>query len=337
MMLLSKQLLLSLNFQSPRPFSRRSPRNLSRVGTMLLFALVLAILSPNLASAQRRTIAEPEKQELTTKDGVKLNATYYASASGKDATPVVLLHDYKESSAIYRSLARRLQKPAEGDRHKSFAVLTVDFRGHGDSKQQAYKGRTRELDAAKLSKRDLEAIVLGDMEAVRKFLVSENDKGKLNLNKLAVIGTGMGAVVGTNWAARDWSMPPLATVKQGQDVKSLVLISPPWKTKGLSMQDAVRQPGVQREIAILMLFGNEDRRATKDVDRIYGQLEQYHPAAKTAEPKDLPDLLKIGAGTKLQGSQLLKTGGKKLEDVVIEFLTKHVAKGDFEYSKRRQL
>ena len=62
-----------------------------------------------------------------------------------------------------------------------------------------------------------------DMEAVRKFLVDKNDAGELNLNKLCLVGSGMGASVAANWAVQDWSAPPLAVGKQGQDVKALVL------------------------------------------------------------------------------------------------------------------
>ena len=37
------------------------------------------------------------------------------------------------------------------------------------------------------------------MEAVRRFLVKENDKGELNLNSLTLLGSGMGANVAAYW------------------------------------------------------------------------------------------------------------------------------------------
>ena len=43
---------------------------------------------------------------------------------------------------------------------------------------------------------------LMDMEAVRSFLVGKNDKEELNLNRLCIVGLGMGATVAVNWAAK---------------------------------------------------------------------------------------------------------------------------------------
>ena len=74
---------------------------------------------------------------MQTKDGVDLSITYYASSVGKDATPVILLHDYKDTQGMFSSLAQRLQSPGEEDKHASFAVVTVDLRGHGASTKQA--------------------------------------------------------------------------------------------------------------------------------------------------------------------------------------------------------
>ena len=163
---------------------------------VLVGCLFSAFSSP--ASAQRQQSAPAaENKTLVTKDGVSVAISYFPSRSGQQATPVVVLHDLKESRAIYRDLATRLQQPGQGDDHPSFAVVTVDLRGHGDSMTQALPGgQTRQIEAAKLKKNDAVAMVLGDMEAVRKFLVGENDAKKLNLNRLSVIGVGLGAAVG---------------------------------------------------------------------------------------------------------------------------------------------
>ena len=97
---------------------------------------------------------------------------------------------------MWRStLAQRLQSPGQEDSHPSFAVVTVDLRGHGGSiKQTAPNGATREIDAARINKQDIVGM-LADMEAVRSFLVGKNDAGELNLNKLSLVGIGMGATV----------------------------------------------------------------------------------------------------------------------------------------------
>src|SRR5690606_24011271 len=123
------------------------------------------------------------------------------------------------------------------------AVVTVDLRGHGGSKTMLGPGgRMLKLDANRFQTADFLDMVRFDLEAVRQFLIAENDAGKLNLNKLGVVGSGMGANVALLWAARDWAMPPLAARKQGQDVKALALISPRWNFRGLELRDAMKFP-----------------------------------------------------------------------------------------------
>ncbi len=315
----------------------------SHLAILALF-LLMAVGLPS-ASAQRRPQQPPEPTvvTMTTKDGVELTGTYYPSTAGKDATPVVLLPDWKDSRAVYDQLARRLQAPrqgrgeSQGDQHKSFAVLSVDLRGHGDStKQRGPGGVSRELDAARLDRNDLAAMVQFDMNAVRKFLVDENDAGKLNINRLSIVGAGLGASVAVNWAAIDWSFPPLAVGKQGQDVKGLVLISPNWSYKGLPMTKALRQPGVRERIAFLIMYGGGERSNTADAKRIEKQLERYHPRPDTLAEGEPNSLTLLSPDTKLQGTKLLIQAGAPAEDAIIKFLTVHVVEKDFAWSQRRR-
>lgn len=310
--------------------------------SMIVLAFVFACLATPAVEAFAADAKEPTNVTFRTKDGVELTATYYPSSSGKDATPVILLADWKDSRAVYAKLAQRLQDPkSSGNRtdkkQESFAVLSVDLRGHGDStKQMARGGASREIDAARLDRNDLAAMVQFDMEAVRSFLVDKNDAGELNINRLSIIGAGLGASVAVNWAAVDWSAPPLAVGKQGQDVKALVLVSPEWSFKGLQMNKALKHPGVRERIAFLVMYGGGDRLHTADAKRIKKQLERYHP-----EPDSLPEgephsLALIGPGTKLQGTQFLKQAGSDAEDAIIKFLTVHVVDKNFEWATRRR-
>ena len=227
--------------------------------------------------SDRGKVAKPENVKLTTKDGVELEITYYASSEGKQAVPVVLLHDFKESRAVFNSLAESLQAP-EGEDAASLAVVTVDFRGHGDSKTvRSPGGRTFQLDAARLQTPDFQAMVAFDMEAVRKFLVTKNDAGELNLNKLCIVGSGLGANVALYWAARDWSAPPLAVGKQGQDVKALVLVSPYWNYRGLALAEPLRHEAVQEDISMLLVYGAQDSKGARGAKNIYKILERLSP------------------------------------------------------------
>lgn len=305
-------------------------------------AVLIIIAITGEIQAQQRLAEPPKKLTLRTDDGVDLAVTYYPSTLGKKAVPVVMLADHETAQSVFAPLALRLQSPSqeEGDlsnppdTHESFAVLTVDLRGHGDSlRQRLPNGNTRELEAAKLSRQDLNAMVAFDMKAVRKFLVDENDAGKLNLNALSLIGAGMGAAVAINWSAFDWAVPPLPIGKQGQDVKALVLVSPAWKFRGLTVQKALQQPGLRNEVAVLMLYGKQDKRVTADVNRIYDMLEKYHTIPETAAPGEIHDLMELGADVKVQGTQLLKN--RAAENRIIQFLQKHVVEENFSWSKRR--
>jgi pimeloyl-ACP methyl ester carboxylesterase len=316
---------------------------MGKILTSLFKIVSLAAIIAPFGTAQGQSTGEPpEKVTLTTDDGVQLSATFYPSSLGKNAVPVVMLADHKVAQSVYAPLAIRLQSPSEGDAtanvppdtHESFAVLTVDLRGHGDSlKQTLPNGNTRTLDATKLNRQDLAAMVALDMKAVRKFLVDKNDTGKLNINALSIVGAELGATVAVNWAATDWAWPALATGKQGQDVKALVLISPTWKFRGLSMQQALRQQGLQKEVAVLMLYGKQGKPETADVKRIFELLAKHHPNSETKEKGKLTDLQEIGADINVQGTQLLKN--RSAENVIIAFLQEFVVAKEFPWSKRR--
>ena len=309
--------------------------------SFVALAVFAAFLASPPASAQGSKPEKPIDVTMKTKDGVELVGTYYPSSAGKDATPVVCLPDWKDSRAVYDQLARRMQSGGGGDDggvdHPSFAVLTVDLRGHGDSTtQRGPGGATRKLDAAKLDRKDLHAMVEYDMGAIRSFLVDENDDGKLNINKLAIVGAGLGASVAVNWAAVDWSYPPLAVGKQGQDVKALVLISPEWSYKGLQLNKALRHPGVREQIAFLIMYGGGDRSNAADAKRIEKQLERYHPRPQSLPEGEPHSLTLLAPDTKLQGTKFLTQAGAPAEEAIIKFLAVHDAEQDYEWTRRRR-
>jgi pimeloyl-ACP methyl ester carboxylesterase len=303
----------------------------------VLTLIVSVAVLPAMAHAQRSyRAAPPEAVKLETKDGVGLSITYYASTAGKDATPVVMLHDYKDTQGMFSSFASRLQSPERDEGRPSFAVVTVNLRGHGDSTKQTFPdGTTREIDAAKLGRLDIVAMTLADMEAVRSFLVGENDDQKLNLNKLCLVGVGMGATVAVNWAAEDWRAPPLLVGKQGQDAKALVLVSPRWKYRGVPMQQALVQLAKPR-IAWMLIYGSEDAATRADETRIYKRLDRFHPEPEPSQAARKPrDLFEMPLQSGLQGGRLLGQAGSQVEDAIIKFLTVHVAEQEMPWIKRR--
>ena len=245
----------------------------------------------------------------------------------------MLLADEGESRLVFRNLAERLQDPEEGE---PCAVLAIDLRGQGDSvTQRAPNGSTSDLAGDKPSRKTVTMMVNVDMEAVRQFLVGKNDAGALNLNRMTYIGIGMGAVVAVNAAALDWSAPMLSASKQGKDVKSVVLISPPWKYKGAGLMNALRQRGVQNEVAVLLMYGGEDRTSTSSAEKIYKQLEKARGEQPPVTDDALPSLLKAPGRSALTGSKWLKQAGDNAEKLIVRFTQEHVAEPDFAWSKRR--
>jgi pimeloyl-ACP methyl ester carboxylesterase len=283
----------------------------------------------------------PEVVTLVTRDNVQLRMTYFPSArragtpEAKQVSPVLLLHDHKATRAVFNSLAQRLQATGDAEKGPAFAVVSVDLRAHGEStKQQLPNGSQATLDATKLNKQGLLAMAAYDMEALRSFLIGKNDAGELNLNKLCIVGAGMGANVGVNWALHDWSTPPLAIGKQGQDVKALVLISPKWSYSGLSFQAPMKSRALKQNLAWLIAYGAQDSKAKADVDRIEKQLERFHPKSAKGAGQPSSKLQVVSWPSKLQGGTLMSQVGQPMEQKIIEFLTEHVGKETLPWSAR---
>jgi pimeloyl-ACP methyl ester carboxylesterase len=315
----------------------------SRRHALLLLLSIFAAGAPRPALGQTTGAKAPPPIDvtLTTRDGVDLRATYYPSSAGNQAVPVVMLHDYNETRAVFDPLARVLQNPPApaspvAPEIVSRAVLAVDLRGHGGSKSRRIgSGGTVELESNRFQPADFQAMVDLDMEAVRSFLVEQNDAGQLNLNALGLVGSGMGANVAMIWAAKDWSAPPLAVRKQGQDVKALVLLSPRWNFNGLLLRDAMKFPPVQRQIAVLLAYGAEDRNIAKDCENIESILSKYHPEPPADRVEELKTLYVYAPDTKLQGSKLLTSDAFGIGPKIFNFLEARLGSRTFPYLLRK--
>jgi len=284
---------------------------------------------PAPAGQRREKIPPPEEiscSQLQTRDGVQLSATFFPGMKEKDSVPVLLLHNWKSSRKEFAVLAPELQKIG-------CAVLVPDLRGHGSStKQMVYsrKGlQERELDAAKFKKPDFLNIRVNDMAALRGFLVKKNNAGELNLNKLVVVGSEMGATIAVLWAAYDWSIPNYehAGIKQSQDVKALVLISPELDYKGLDMSKIVNAPGAVRDrLSVMLLVGGEDTGRLKDAQTIESRL-----VTNRSQPEALPErkvLLVPPLPTKMQAEQLLNFRDFPIPKMICHFIETQVIKDE---------
>ena len=188
------------------------------------------------------------------------------------------------------------------------------------------------LDAAKFRPPDFMKMIANDMEAFRKFLVEENDNGKINLNKLCLVGADMGATIAINWAATDWSVPPIPSGKQGQDVKALVLISPEMVFERIPVTLALKQPDVQQKISVLIIYGERDRRAKRDAESLHKRWLPFHPEPSESEGAEKQELFIYGFDTENQGMKLVDAG---IDNMISQFIDWRLVKQEYPWSQHR--
>ncbi|MCG8585652.1 MAG: alpha/beta fold hydrolase [Pirellulales bacterium] len=238
---------------------------------------------------------EPEQLDLTTKDGVMLKATFYPGAGTEKTVPLILLHDYKGDRSDLDELAKYLQALGH-------AVIVPDLRGHGDSTKVV--GLPRELVATRMKPLHFGRMVTQDLEAVKRYLMGLNNKSQLNIQKLGVVGFGMGASLGIAWAAHDWSWPEFAALKQGRDVKALVLVSPDMNLRGLKIHDDLRHPAISDTVGIQIIVGNKKSDNRRDADSMYKLLTRNRPKQEEMKIANREVFLEP-LDTSLQGVKLL--------------------------------
>lgn len=306
----------------------------------VLMALAAMALSP--VSACREAVAQPavakDKKEIPppkdivrrTKDGLDLVGTFYGSIEGKDAVPVILLHGYKGDRRDFGELPGLLQKAG-------CAVLAIDLRGHGEStKLVRPNGTTTNLDATRLRKEDFALMVSQDLEEAKRFLMEKNNAGELNIEKLCIVGAEMGATIGLNYAALDWSWPTLSTGKQGQDVKALVLLSPQYTFRGIPIGQALNLPAIQQTLSCMLVVGSGDNSSMRDANRIHKILEKHRPAPPTdpAEVQEKQDLFLVTPETSLSGTKMLGESSLEVNPRIAKFIELRLQNKKFPWTDR---
>jgi len=202
-------------------------RRLQRLTLPVALTALALLLSPAAAQAQEK----PKDVQFFTADGVEISGTFYPSGKAKART-VLMLHDFGEHSrkAKWVELAKTLQ-------NEGYAVLTFDFRGHGEStkvkpgvpnnpqmpgnaipgfwdKQENATGfknydprsgkpRPTEIEW-KQFKTDYHRILVNDIAAAKAFLDQANDNGECNSGDLVLLGAREGATLGAVWLNSEW-------------------------------------------------------------------------------------------------------------------------------------
>lgn len=353
----------------PRMFQTELLTNRLRTAIGCLIALAVSWLWTSAAHAQDGKKDKPvEDKTIYAIDNWPLKLTYYKSSEGKEAAVVVLLHQKRESRMVWTAKGG----VAETLHGEGFAVIAIDLRKHGQSKP----GETEDEPKKNTSDKDKSAKksaggelkpgdyvgMVHDLDAVKKFIFEEHQKGNLNMRKMAIVAPAMSAAVAVVFTANDWakkpyddaSTPALRTPR-GQDVQALVFLSPETNLPGLAAHQVA--PLLKNfPIASLVVVGKDDsadnkEQAKKLFQQLGGDPAKVAPAKKTETPKKSKDkdaeshkddkdkvrhYYQEPAG-KLRGTDML---GKKLgvEGDIVVFLKHHMKdlKGPFYEWRDRQ-
>lgn len=291
-----------------------------------LIAACAVALAQDPAPPAEKKLEPPQNVALRTPDGVMLQATYFAGPKGKQTPAVILLHGETGTRGSYGDLALRLQ--AAG-----CSVLAADLRGFGGS---TTTDGGRRLDGSRLAQAEYANMIRYDLEALRRFLIERNNAGELNLSKLGVLAAGMSAPVALNWTYQDWTVPPLSTGKQGQDVHALALVSPAWRSGVVRNEAVLGDAQALRQVALLIAVGDgKPGRALTDAQRLFDALVKVHPGARGGGARGTSDLYLRRYDTTLQGDGLLG-GNVGLEDDVVEFFNARLVTPSMDWSARKR-
>jgi pimeloyl-ACP methyl ester carboxylesterase len=317
---------------------------------VLAFSLVFTLSSPFSGTAGYA--AEPERVRFETADFVTIQGTYYASDKGKRAPCAILLHPIGENSQMegWDDLAKTLQK-------KGIAVLTFDFRGHGDSTSVEdkfwYHPINRTLKSykpgklkAQISFKDFTtprqyAMLVQDIAAARHFLDQRNDAGECNSSNLIVVGAESGAALGALWIWTEWQKPrfntavPGVTTKgrqvEGQDISCAVWLGiTPNVGTGRLLVDGWLRPPVREKVPMLFLYGEGDKKGATYARHLYTETLRASDKDKQMQYTRMRDV----KGAKQSGRDLLN---KSLETLgLIEYYVDTVLadRGGNTYVKR---
>jgi len=148
---------------------------------------------------------------IETSDDLKLVGTFYAprSRKGSLAPAALLVHDAGADREQLAPIAERLQK-------SGFGVLTIDLRGHGDS-------RTKDIDWDKLDERGRAALwqlATRDLDAAAHWLLDQ--KGVHSTN-LSLVGYRAGCALVARHAEED------------ENVIGMMLLSPKAQDLGFDV------------------------------------------------------------------------------------------------------
>jgi predicted alpha/beta-fold hydrolase len=188
------------------------------------FTLVWGLLLGFTAAVSN---AVAEEVQFETTDGVVIRGSYFPPSSGPSAA-IVLLHMLRKNRESWSEFAQFAQS-------KGYAVLTIDFRGHGQSLQT----KTKPFHEADFSDADY-ALMKLDVAAAVEWL---RKRPEIESDKIALVGASIGANVALIQAAEDSLL------------MGVVLLSPGEVYRGISVRPAL---AVVKAVPICMIAAEDD-------------------------------------------------------------------------------
>jgi len=307
-------------------------------------SLSLLIFSQGLQAQDKK----PEQDKKTdsdsvkfdTADGVELRGTFYPAAKAK-APAVLMLHRFGGNRQGWEKLAEELQS-------KGLAVLTFDFRGHGESTKVSpdfwkHQSNTSYIKGAKTDRKTIRVgdfrkdylpMLVNDIVAAKRFLDKQNDAGLCNSSNLIVIGAEEGAALGCLWIREEWDrLPqirgPLNRIIYdpqgkpfGEDIAAAIWISPSAGLNGRSVGSYLRDRKEIRERTPMLFYSSSgDPDGAAAAKRLFDDLKSKQ--SKAPELTFLQDGIK---GGRARGVDLVNKKDVKVDGQIITYLEKVIDK-----------
>lgn len=299
-------------------------------------AAIAALCINSAAFAQDDSRHETLK---AARDGFPIHITYYPSKDefcpdGRQNAPVVVMLHGKNSSRIAFDKG---SAPRQGDpfpvalQKLGFAAITVDLRKHGESTLAGGASTERILP------NDYQAMVVGDLVGVKKFIFDEHQAQNLNMNKTGIIACDDSVPIAVAFTELDWKQRPYddspvrsMRTPRGQDVRALVLVSPVKSSGRVHASRSLQFLKDPRyEIAFQILVGEsdpDDKGDAADMHKILG-------SGPRQEEEGLVQFVKVPLRDR--GVSLFGRAPQLVEVPVLRFLDTHLKKLDSTWQDRR--
>jgi alpha-beta hydrolase superfamily lysophospholipase len=314
---------------------------MSRLSIVVRSLPAVGLLLAGILLGQSRIHAQepaPEPVNIVTADGVKLKAAFYPSAM-KDAPVVIMLHGIGEGKSMkvpeWKRLAETLQK-------KNYAVITFDFRGHGDSTtidepklfwSLKPNGFVKSKDKEAIDVKDYIKsgsaylpVLVNDIAAVRSYLDRRSDTNKdCNTSSIIVIGAETGATLGAVWINAEsyrykFTPNPMFPAKlqlgkfsdrsEGTDIIGAVFLGilPSLEKRPVKVAALLRSSCREHGMAAAFFYGKDDAKGAALAKSLEKELRM--------KSKRYDFIGKVELDTKLTGMKLLHKDLKTDQSIV---------------------